>query len=84
MGLFAAIIVGLIAGWIASKIMKTDTGMFRNMLLGIVGGIVGGWIASLITGADLVTGVNLTSIIVSALGAVVVIALYRLITGKRS
>jgi uncharacterized membrane protein YeaQ/YmgE (transglycosylase-associated protein family) len=84
MGLFAAIIVGLLAGWIASKIMRTDTGMFRNMLLGIVGSVVGGWIASLITGADLVTGVNLTSIAVSVLGAVVVIALYRLLTGKRS
>jgi uncharacterized membrane protein YeaQ/YmgE (transglycosylase-associated protein family) len=84
MGLFSSIIVGILAGWIASKIMKTDTGMFRNMLLGIVGGIVGGWIASLITGVDLVTGFNLTSVVVSVLGAVVVIALYRLITGKRA
>jgi len=83
MGLFSSIIVGLLAGWIASKLMDTGTGMFRNMLLGIVGGVVGGWIASLITGADLVTGFNLTSIVVSVLGAVVVIALFRLITGKR-
>jgi len=83
MGLFAAIIVGLVAGWIASKIMKTGTGMFRNMLLGIVGSVVGGWITSLILGVDLVGGINLTSIAVSVLGAVVVIALFRLVTGKR-
>ncbi len=83
MGLFAAIIVGLLAGWIASMIMKTGTGMFRNMLLGVVGGVVGGWISSLILGVDLVGGINLTSVVVSVIGAVVVIALYRLITGKR-
>jgi len=83
MGLFSSIIVGLLAGWIASMLMKTGTGMFRNMLLGVVGGVVGGWISSLITGADLVTGINLTSVVVSVIGAVVVIALFRLITGKR-
>lgn len=83
MGWFAAIVVGLVAGWIASMIMKTGTGMFKNMLLGIVGSVVGGWITSLILSVDLVSGINLTSIVVSVIGAVVVIALFRLVTGKR-
>lgn len=77
MNLLATIIVGLIAGWLASVIMKTNTGLLAELLLGVVGAIVGGWIASLITGTDLVTGVNITSILISLLGAIVVIAIYR-------
>jgi uncharacterized membrane protein YeaQ/YmgE (transglycosylase-associated protein family) len=79
MGLLATIIVGLIAGVVASWLMKARTGILVDIILGIVGSIVGGWIASLLTGADLVTGVNLTSIVVSLIGAIIVIAIYRLI-----
>jgi len=79
MGLLATIVVGLIAGLLASWIMKAKTGVFVDLLLGVAGAIVGGWISSLITGADLVTGFNLTSILVALGGAIVVIAIYRLI-----
>lgn len=77
MGLIATIVVGLIAGWLASLIMKTNTGLLTELILGVVGAIVGGWIASLLTGVDMVTGVNITSIIVALLGAILVIAIYR-------
>ncbi|MBN1371419.1 MAG: GlsB/YeaQ/YmgE family stress response membrane protein [Anaerolineaceae bacterium] len=83
MGLIAMIVVGLIAGLVASWLMKAKTGMLVDLILGIVGSVVGGWVASLITGLDLVTGVNLTSIIVSIIGAVIVIAIYRLIKRGR-
>ncbi len=79
MGLLATIVVGLIAGLLASWLMKAKTGILVDLILGIVGSIVGGWLASLLTGLDLVTGVNLTSILVSLLGAIVVIAVYRFI-----
>jgi len=79
MGLLATIVVGLIAGLLASWIMKAKTGVFVDLLLGVAGAFVGGWISSLITGADLVTGFNLTSILVALGGAIVVIAIYRLI-----
>jgi uncharacterized membrane protein YeaQ/YmgE (transglycosylase-associated protein family) len=82
MGLFSTIIVGLIAGWLASKVMKTETGLWTNLILGVVGGVLGGWISTLFTGLDLVTGVNLTSIIVALLGAILVIALYRFFRRK--
>lgn len=82
MGLFSTIIVGLIAGWLASKVMKTETGLWTNLILGVVGGVLGGWISTLFTGLDLVTGVNLTSIIVALLGAILVIALYRFFRKK--
>ena len=67
MNIFALIIVGLIAGYLASKIMKTNTGLFTEMILGIVGSILGGWLTQLIFGVDLVGAINLTSIVVSSL-----------------
>ena len=79
MGLIASIIVGLIAGFVASKLMKTNTSLFIDMLLGIAGSILGGWVTSLLLGVDLTSGVNLTTIIVSILGAMLVIFIYRLI-----
>lgn len=83
MSLFATIVVGLIAGWLASYIMKTNTGILIDLVLGVVGAIVGGWISTLITGASLVSDINITSIIVSLLGAIIVIAVYRLIRRGR-
>lgn len=77
MGLLATIVVGLIAGWLASLIMKTNTGLITELILGVVGAIVGGWIASLLTGVDMVTGINVTSILVALLGSIIVIAIYR-------
>lgn len=83
MSILATIVVGLIAGWLASYIMKTNTGILIDLVLGVVGAIVGGWISTLITGQSLVSDINLTSIIVSLLGAIVVIAIYRLIRRGR-
>lgn len=84
MSIIATIVVGLIAGWLASYIMKTNTGILIDLVLGVVGAIVGGWISSLITGVSLVSNINLTSIIVSLLGAILVIAVYRLIRRGRA
>ena len=83
MNLFALIIVGLIAGYLASKIMKTDTGLFTEMLLGIAGSILGGWLTQLLFGVDLVGAINLTSILFSLLGAIIVIAIYRFLRRKK-
>jgi uncharacterized membrane protein YeaQ/YmgE (transglycosylase-associated protein family) len=83
MGLFATIVVGLIAGWLASMLMKTNTGLWKDLLFGVIGGIVGGWLSSLLTGTNLMSGINLTSILVAIVGAVVVIAIYRAVTRSR-
>ena len=82
MGVIATIIVGLIAGWLASLIMKARGGLFIDLLLGVVGGFVGGWITSLF-GMNLMSGVNITSILVALGGAIVFLFLYRLIFRKR-
>lgn len=79
MGWLATIVVGLIAGLLASWIMKAKTGLLMDLILGVVGGFLGGWLSSLLLGANLMSGINLTSILVAFLGAVVVIAIYRLI-----
>ncbi len=79
MGLIATIIVGLIAGFLAHLIMRTRTGLILDLILGIIGGFVGGWLSSLIFGINLMSGINITSIIVALVGAIVVIVIYRLI-----
>ena len=75
------IVVGAIAGWIASAIMGTGTGLFVDMILGIIGAWIGSWIMSAFGGAG-VTGFNLYSIMVAIIGAIVLIALSRLFRGK--
>lgn len=79
MNLIAVIVVGLIAGWLASIIMKTNTGLITELILGVVGSIVGGWLSSLLFNVNLVGGINLTSILVSLVGAIIVIAIYRFV-----
>ena len=58
-------------------------GLIGDIVLGIIGGIVGGFLGGLIFGVDMVNGINLTSLLVSILGAVLVVWLSRLIRGKR-
>jgi uncharacterized membrane protein YeaQ/YmgE (transglycosylase-associated protein family) len=82
-GLIATIVVGLIAGLLASWLMKAKTGILVDLILGVVGGVLGGWITSLILGVNLVSGFNITSIIVAVVGAILVILIYRLITRGR-
>ena len=76
MGIFAWIIVGLIAGWLASAVMKSEGGAVRDIIMGILGAFVGGFVMNLFGGAG-VTGVNIYSILVAALGAIVIIWLGR-------
>lgn len=82
MGLIATTVVGLIAGLLASAIMKVKTGVIVDMVLGIIGGVVGGWISTLITGVNLMSGFNLTSILVALGGSIVVLIIYRAIAKK--
>ncbi len=82
MGFFATLVVGAIAGYVAHLLMKTKTGLLVDLILGIIGGFVGGWLSSILLGGNLMTGINLTSIIVALVGAVIVVAAYRLITRR--
>jgi uncharacterized membrane protein YeaQ/YmgE (transglycosylase-associated protein family) len=80
MGIFSWIVLGAIAGWLASMIMnRSGEGLARDILLGIVGALVGGWIFTAV-GSTGVTGVNLWSVAVSVIGSVVVLWLYHAFT----
>ena len=76
MSYLAWIVLGLIAGFLGSKIVnKTGEGIFLDIILGIVGACVGGWLFSMF-GASGVTGLNLYSMLVAVVGAVVVLVVY--------
>ena len=83
MGILATLIVGLIAGFLAHLLMKTSTGLVLDLVLGVIGGFVGGWLTGLLMGQNLMSGINITSIIVAFVGAVIVIGLYRLVTRQK-
>ena len=78
MGLISWILVGGIAGWLASKIMGTDAsmGIVANIVVGVIGAFVGGFVVGLLGGTG-VTGFNIWSILVSLLGAVILIWIVR-------
>ena len=84
MSIIAWIILGLIAGFVGSKIVnKRGEGLLRDILLGVVGAVVGGWLFHFF-GAAGVTGLNLYSLLVAVIGAIVVLVLYHAIFGNRS
>ena len=82
MSFLAWIILGLIAGFIGSKIVnKRGEGLFLDIILGIVGAIVGGWIFNRF-GAAGVTGLNLYSLIVAVIGAIIFLLIYHAIVRR--
>jgi uncharacterized membrane protein YeaQ/YmgE (transglycosylase-associated protein family) len=84
MGLISWIILGLIAGFIASKIVnRTGSGLVLDIFLGMIGASVGGLIYSGLFGMSGVTGLNIWSIIVSVIGAVIVLWVYEAVLARR-
>ena len=85
MGILAFIVVGLIAGLLAKLVMPGDDpgGLILTTLIGIAGAFVGGLIVQILGGAG-VTGINIWSILVATLGAVILLAVYRLFAGRRT
>ena len=84
MSIIGWIILGLIAGFIGSKIVnKTGQGLFMDIILGIVGAIVGGFLFSAV-GIGGVTGFNLYSMVVAIIGAIVVLVVYHAVARRVS
>lgn len=83
MGIIAWIVMGLIAGFIASQLVnKKGEGWFGDVILGIVGAVVGGLIAH-VAGISGITGFNLWSLLIAVGGAVVCLVIYHSVTGTR-
>ncbi|HLY04696.1 MAG TPA: GlsB/YeaQ/YmgE family stress response membrane protein [Rhizomicrobium sp.] len=82
MGFLAWIILGLIAGFIGSKIVnKTGEGLILDIVLGIVGALVGGWLFTKF-GYSGVTGLNIYSMVVAVIGAIIVLLLYHMVVRR--
>src|SRR5579859_4816260 len=71
------IVVGAIAGWLASLVMRSPMGLVTDIIVGIVGAFIGGFVLSLIHVSAGVTGLNLISLITAFVGAVILLALLR-------
>jgi uncharacterized membrane protein YeaQ/YmgE (transglycosylase-associated protein family) len=84
MGIIAWIVLGAIAGWITNMIMGGKEGVIATIILGIVGAVVGGWLAGTVLKVADVTGINIESIIVAVVGAIIVVAVYRAVVGRRT
>ena len=83
MSILAWIVLGLVAGFIASKIVnKSGEGVVLDIVLGIVGAVVGGFVFNAV-GAHGVDGFNIWSLFVAVLGAIIVLAIKHALTGRR-
>ena len=82
MGFLIWLIVGGIVGWLASLVMRTDgqQGILLNVVVGIVGAFLGGWLISPLVGVGTINqGISIGSIIVSLIGAIILLAIVNLV-----
>jgi uncharacterized membrane protein YeaQ/YmgE (transglycosylase-associated protein family) len=85
MSIIAWIVVGLIAGWMAGKVMRgAGFGLVGDIIVGVVGGVIGGWLATNVLhwGAEM-NGINLESILVAFVGAILLLVVLRVFGGGR-
>ena len=83
MSFIAWIVVGAIAGFLASQVMRAREGLLMMVVLGIVGALVGGFLAESIFHKGDVSGINIESVVIATLGAILVIFVVHLATGSR-
>ncbi|MER5948708.1 GlsB/YeaQ/YmgE family stress response membrane protein [Streptomyces sp. cg28] len=86
MGIIAWIVIGLLAGAIAKLLLpgKDPGGIIITMLIGIAGGLLGGWLGKVIFGVDSIDGFfNLSTWVAAIVGSLILLILYRVITGNR-
>lgn len=83
MGWLAWLIVGAVAGWLASMVMKTNhqQGLLLDIVVGIVGAFIGGFVFNQFGSAG-VTGFNIWSVFVAFVGAIILLGLIRLVNGR--
>jgi len=84
MSIIAWIVVGAVAGYLAGFLVKGDEGLgiIGHIVLGIVGALVGGFLAGLLLNKDLTTGINIETIVVATIGAVIAVLVVGAVTGR--
>ena len=83
MGILSWIVVGAIAGFLANMIMGSREGLLMMIVLGIVGGLVGGFLATSVFKMGAVDGINVESIVIATLGAILVVVVVGFLQGSR-
>ena len=84
MGFISWIVVGAIAGFLANQIMGSREGLLMMIVLGIVGGLVGGFVAASVLKMGSVDGINLESIVIATLGAILILFVFNFVgRGRR-
>jgi uncharacterized membrane protein YeaQ/YmgE (transglycosylase-associated protein family) len=83
MGIISWIVVGAIAGYLASMVMHSREGLLRMIILGIVGGLLGGFIAATVLKVGTVNGINVETIVIATIGAIVLLFVVNLSTRSR-
>ena len=84
MGIISWIILGAIAGFLANLVVGGGEGLIATIILGIVGAVVGGYIAATVFHKGDVTGVNVESIVIAVLGAILLLFVWRALTRSRA
>jgi uncharacterized membrane protein YeaQ/YmgE (transglycosylase-associated protein family) len=84
MGFLAWIVVGAIAGFLANQVMGSREGLLMMVVLGIVGGLVGGFLATSVFKMGSVNGINVESIVIATLGAILVVFVVNALRGGRA
>lgn len=85
MSILGWVILGAVAGWLASIVTgrNSQMGCIGNIIAGVVGALIGGFVFSLLGGTG-VTGFNLYSLIVAFIGAVIILAIWNVLSGRRA
>jgi uncharacterized membrane protein YeaQ/YmgE (transglycosylase-associated protein family) len=84
MGILSWIVLGAIAGFLANLVVGGREGVIGTIILGMVGAVIGGYIAAALLHSGDVTGINVESIVIAALGAILVLFVWRALTGRRA
>ena len=84
MGIISWIVLGAIAGFLANMIVGGREGVIGTIILGIIGAVVGGSLAEAVFHKGDVTGVNIESIVIAVIGAIVVLFVWRALTSSRA
>jgi uncharacterized membrane protein YeaQ/YmgE (transglycosylase-associated protein family) len=84
MGIISWIVLGAIAGFLANMVMGGSEGVLGTIVLGIIGAVVGGYLAAAVFHKGDVSGVNIESIVIAVIGAIVVLFVWRALTRNRA
>ncbi len=86
MNIIGWLIIGALAGWIASMITGTNAqqGWLMNIIVGIVGAFIGGFLYNLLTGGNFTAGFDVMTFVVATMAAIILLALYRAVAGRPS